>query len=215
VNAGGWILHFGDSFTEAHFQQNLAPRFQAAGSRYVVDAVKGTFTTTWASDRGLDAWLAQRPSLVLVTLGANEFDVPFPAARAPAVEAIARKIAASGASCAWITPPMWRPDSGILQVIYEHCAPCVFFDSDAVLGNLARDEREPDGIHPNVRGGARWAEAFWGWLMEHRDTSHPSHPSRGPWAIVPFERRAAVAPFAALGPANSDRRDLLSMPSQE
>lgn len=184
-----WVLHVGDSFTDAHFQQNLAPRFNAAGARYVVDAVMSTHTTTWADDAGFERWLALHPALVLVTLGANEFDLPFPAQRARSIETIARKIAASGASCVWITPPMWRPDTGIFKVIYGHCSPCVYFDSDALLGGgLSRAEREPDGVHPSPRGGARWAEVFWTWLMDHRD------PSNGPWAVVPFERRLERAP---------------------
>jgi lysophospholipase L1-like esterase len=178
-----WVLHIGDSFTHAFLRQNLGPRFHAAGARYVVDATTATYTTTWAGDPDLDQWLARRPALVLVTLGANEFDIPFPAVHAHAVATIAHKIAAAGAACVWIAPPMWTPDTGILQVIYENCAPCVYFDSDAILGGLARSEREPDRIHPNARGGARWAEAFWGWLMDHRD------PAGGPWAITPFERR--------------------------
>ena len=178
-----WVLHVGDSFTQAFLEQNLAPRFRAAGARYVVDATTSTSTTTWASNPGLDGWLARRPALVLVTLGANEFDIPSPAMHAHAVETIARKIAASGASCVWITPPMWTKESGILEVIYEHCAPCVYFDSDALLGGLTRAERSPDHIHPNPRGGARWAEAFWAWLVDHRN------PERGSWAIAPFERR--------------------------
>jgi len=179
----GWVLHIGDSFTHAFLQQNLGPRFRAVGARYVVDATTSTYTTTWANDPVFDEWLAQRPSLVLVTLGANEFDIPLPALHAGAVARIAHKIAASGASCVWIAPPMWTPDTGILQVIYEHCSPCVYFDSDALLGGLAPSERKRDHIHPNERGGARWAGAFWDWLMEHRD------PERGPWAVSPFERR--------------------------
>ena len=136
-----WVLHIGDSFTHAFLRQNLGPRFRAAGARYVVDATTATYTTTWASNPDLDQWLARRPALVLVTLGANEFDLPFPTQHARAVATIAHKIAASGAACVWIAPPMWTPDTGILEVIYENCAPCVYFDSDALLGGLARSER--------------------------------------------------------------------------
>ena len=119
-----------------------------------------------------------------MTLGANESDLESPEARGPEVETIVRKIAASGASCVWITPPTWRHETGILEVIHEHCSPCVYFDSDAVLGGgLASGERSPDRIHPNPRGGARWADVFWGWLADHRDVE------RGPWAVEPFEPR--------------------------
>jgi lysophospholipase L1-like esterase len=178
-----WVLHVGDSFTEAFFEQNLAPRFRAAGAPYVVEGVRSTSTYSWANDPTLDAQLAKRPSLVLVTLGANEFDIPSPTFRASSIEKIAHKIAAAGASCVWITPPMWTHETGILEVIYAHCSPCAYFDSDAVLGGgLAREEREPDRIHPNPRGGARWADAFWGWLVDHRGAA------RG-WTVEPFERR--------------------------
>jgi hypothetical protein len=181
----GWVLHIGDSFVHASFWQNLRPRFKGVGDQYVVEATTATYTTTWATDAKLDRLLWGRPALVLVTLGANEVDMPEPTEHARAVEAIAKKIAASGAQCVWITPPMWKAETGILQVIHDHCAPCLFFDSDAVLGGLTPDERKGDRIHPNERGGLRWANAFWTWLTEHND------PSKESWALVPFERRGS------------------------
>jgi hypothetical protein len=178
-----WVLHVGDSFVHAFLWQNLRPRFLAQGTQYVVQATTATYTTTWAASPVLDEWLSRRPALVLVTLGANEVEMPDPNLHAKAIEGIARKIASAGAACVWITPPMWKEESGILGVIREHCAPCLYFDSDAVLGGLSADERQKDRIHPNARGGGRWARAFWDWLADHRD------PTRGQWALEPFERR--------------------------
>lgn len=183
VPKGTWVLHVGDSFVHASLQQNLRPRFEAAGATYVVDATTATYTTSWVNDAQLDLWLDRRPSLVLVTLGANEVDMPVPAEHAAAVEQLVRKIAAASTSCVWITPPMWKKDSGILQVIHDHRGSCLFFDSDAALGGLAPDERQHDHIHPNERGGLRWAETLWGWLVDHRDSA------RSGWALVPFEQR--------------------------
>jgi lysophospholipase L1-like esterase len=177
------VLHVGDSFVHAFLWQTLRPRFLAEHSQYVVQATTSTYTTTWAASPELEEWLARRPSLVLVTLGANEVDMTVPELHARAIETIARKIAATGAACVWITPPMWKPENGILDVIHDHCAPCLFFDSDAVLGGLTPDERQSDRIHPNRRGGERWARAFWQWLSEHRD------PARPPWALEPYEHR--------------------------
>jgi lysophospholipase L1-like esterase len=182
---GGWVLHVGDSFVHASLWQNLRPRFRALGTEYVVEAETATYTTTWAASPELEKWLARRPSLVLVTLGANEADMPAPEEHARAIEVVSRKIAGASASCVWIAPPMWKRDTGILEVIHRHCAPCLFFDSDAVLGGLSAEERQPDGIHPNKRGGERWARAFWEWLGDHRDMGS------GPWALVPFERRGS------------------------
>ena len=178
-----WVLHVGDSFVHAFLWQTLRPRFLAEHSQYVVQAATSTYTTTWAASPELEGWLARRPSLVLVTLGANEVEMIVPEQHARAIETIAKKIAATGAACVWITPPMWKAENGILEVIHEHCAPCLYFDSDAVLGGLTAEERQDDHIHPNRRGGERWAKAFWEWLSEHRD------PERGPWALDPFERR--------------------------
>jgi hypothetical protein len=182
---GTWVLHVGDSFVHASLWQNLRPRFDATGTGYVVEATTATYTTTWASDPDLEKWLARRPSMVIVTLGANEVDMPVPAEHAHAVDQLVRKIAEASTSCVWITPPMWKRDSGILQVIHDHSAPCLFFDSDAVMGGLHDDERQRDRIHPNERGGGRWAESFWGWLQDHHD------PSRPGWALVPFELRGS------------------------
>lgn len=178
-----WVLHIGDSFVHASLQQNLGPKLRASGAGYVVDATTATYTTTWANDPELDKWLARRPSLVLVTLGANEVDMPTPSEHAGAIAQLVRKIAGAHASCVWITPPLWKKDSGILQVIHDHSSPCLFFDSDAVMGGLSDDERQRDHIHPNKRGGARWSEALWGWLVDHRDESRPG------WTLLPFEVR--------------------------
>lgn len=181
---GTWVLHIGDSFLSAWFAPRLAPRMRALGVLYVPQGEDSTFTTGWASDERLDKWLAHRPALVLVTLGANEVELPRPEEHAIAVKRIARKIADAKASCVWTTPPLWKRDTGFMQVIHDSCGPCLFFDSDAVLGGLGDDERQRDRIHPNERGGTRWAGAFWQWMEDHRD------PSRGAWALEPFERRS-------------------------
>jgi lysophospholipase L1-like esterase len=179
----GWVLHVGDSFVGASFEQNLAPHFQTEGMRQVALAKTATYTTGWAYDPELDQWLARRPSLVVITLGANEVDNLLPKLHAGAIHSLARK-AGHVAPCVWVAPPMWKEDRpGWLQVIHDSCAPCLFFDSDAVLGGLAVDERRRDGIHPNERGGARWAEAFWGWLADHRDRGQDGY------ALTAFERR--------------------------
>jgi lysophospholipase L1-like esterase len=182
---GGWVLHIGDSFVHASLWQNLRPRFRSLGSEYVVEAETATYTTTWAANPELEKWLARRPSLVLVTLGANEVDMIAPEEHGRAIEVVSHKISEAGASCVWIAPPMWKRDTGILEVIHRHCAPCLFFDSDAVMGGLSADERQGDGIHPNKRGGERWARAFWDWLGDHHGSSG------GRWLLVPFERRGS------------------------
>ena len=180
---GTWVLHVGDSFVGGPLAETLRARFEGVGAREAVVAKKSTATLTWVDDPDLDAWLARRPSLVLITLGANELYDSVPDVRARAIHAIARK-AGAVAPCVWLAPPIWRKDtSGWLQIIHDHCDPCLFFDSDALLGGLRPDERRADGIHPNDRGGARWADTFWAWLEDHRDRSRPG------WHLDPFVER--------------------------
>ena len=168
---------------EAFLEQNLASRFSLAGCRYSVHSETATSTIDWAYKDQLGEWLEQRPALVLVTLGANELDLPAPETRGWAVERIARRISAAGATCVWIAPLTWNGDTGMLRVIHDHSAPCLFFDSSGIVGELPAGERQRDGIHPNPRGGARWASALWDWLGDHR-SSDPV-----PWSLVAFERR--------------------------
>jgi lysophospholipase L1-like esterase len=172
---GTLVVHIGDSFTEAFFEQNLRPRFGAVGAKYWVKAKTPSYSTEWAFNGVLDQLLWSKPQLVLITLGANEIEMPDPSVHAAAVRALAKKASQTG-SCVWITPPLWKKDTGFLEVIRQNCAPCIYFDSDAYVSNV---ERKPDKIHPNEVGGARWAAAFWDWLEAHRD------PSRGPWALSP------------------------------
>ncbi len=161
------VVHIGDSFTHAHFQQNLRPRFRALGVKYHVSAKTPSYTTSWSVDPELTRLLNLRPKLVIVSLGANEMDHKTPPAHAFAIKTIAKKIAAVSAACVWVSPPSWKKErSEFLDVIRDNCAPCIYFDSDARVSGI---ERTSDGIHPSERGGAKWATAFWEWLLARGD----------------------------------------------
>lgn len=99
------------------------------------------------------------PDVVLIVLGSNEALVPYPRhLRKP----IRRVVDAIGdRTCYWIGPPMWREDTGIVEVLNDDVAPCTFFDSsDLSL------ERRPDRIHPTRAGSRTWALAVRDWLFE-------------------------------------------------
>src|SRR5262249_5473361 len=147
------VLHIGDSFALAGFAQALRPRMKALGVRYEVKSEQASYTTTWASKMELLVANFQ-PDLVIITLGANEVSNTDPPAHAYAVRRIVKGIA--GRPCVWVAPPLWRKDTGILDVIRENSAPCRFFDTDAIVTTPIAKQR--DKIHPNAEGGATWAE---------------------------------------------------------
>lgn len=156
------VLHVGDSFVMAGFSQSLRPKMKSVGALYEVRGAQATYTTTWHSK--LSRLVGDyHPDLVIITLGANEVTLTDPWARADAVTRLVKVV--GDTPCVWVTPPLWRKDTGIIEVIKQRAKPCLVFDSDAIAGPISR---QPDSIHPSNAGGAVWAEAFWKWLLDHR-----------------------------------------------
>lgn len=196
------VLHIGDSFALAGFAQALRPRMQALGVRYAVKAETSSYTTTWAPRMELLVANYQ-PDLVIISLGANEVEAYNPPAHASAVRRIVKAI--GDRPCVWVSPPLWRKDTGIIDVIRTNSAPCRFFDSDALVPGPI--PRKKDKIHPNEAGGALWAEAFWRWLAaEHLPPGEDAGDGasrRSPWALrppPPDEHRARTALAGAPAP---------------
>jgi hypothetical protein len=203
------VLHIGDSFLLAGFAQALKPRMKALGVRYEVRSEQSSYTTTWAGK--MERLMVEtKPDLVIINLGANEIANTDPPTHAPAVRRIVKGI--GGRPCVWVSPPLWRKDTGIINVIRENSAPCRFFDSDRLVPQPI--PRINDKIHPTLLGGAEWAKAFWNWLHAERvpltpgeasapaDPSAPpdSAPKRNPWLLRPSAADEHTAkPYAGPG----------------
>jgi hypothetical protein len=173
---GGTVVHIGDSFVDAGLRQALEPRFRAEGARYVVQSKNASYLGTWLSraEPLRELHWRYKPSLFLVTLGANDTTAP-PESRAQLVRWIVQQL--GGVPCVWISTPLWRgAHHELMDVIRRESRPCRFFDSTSLEDRIPR---QPDGIHPTSEGGAMWADAFWTWLQTQRDPSH------GTWALKP------------------------------
>ncbi len=183
IPPGTAVLHIGDSFAQAGFAKALKPKMKALGVRYEVRAEESTYTTTWAGRMELLVANTQ-PDLVIINLGANEVANIDPPAHAPAVRRIVAAI--GGRPCVWVSPPSWRKDTGIQDVIRKNSAPCRYFDSDKRVHQTI--PRQHDHIHPTDAGGAIWADAFWAWLQDQRaPASLPLAPGAkpSPWRLKP------------------------------
>jgi hypothetical protein len=172
----GTVVHFGDSFLDAGLRQYLGPRFATDKTRYFFFGRRMSGLAQWAySDQIRDLYYGYRPALFLVTLAANDLMFPQPDQRAFLVHRIVAEM--RGAPCVWISIPLWKSaPTGFVDMIRRSCAPCRHFDSSVVASKITR---QPDGRHPDEKGGVIWAEAFWNWLQAERD------PSRGYWALKP------------------------------
>jgi hypothetical protein len=184
IPPGTVVVHIGDSFALAGFAQALKKRMKALGARYDVRAETSSFTTTWSGK--IESVIANtQPDLVIINLGANEVANIDPPAHAPAVRHIVAAI--KGRPCVWVSPPSWRKDTGIQDVIRQNSAPCRYFDSDKLVTEPI--PRQKDHIHPTEAGGALWADAFWNWLQAERAPLDPAEASQtprpSPWRLKP------------------------------
>lgn len=169
------ILHVGDSFAGS-LGVPLGKRFKAAGMRTVLEFETPSYIPTWASGKELPQYIDKyRPSLVIITLGANEVELTNPEQRAGAVKRIVGKLA--GRPCVWVIPPLWKPDTGIFNVIRQNAAPCRILESDSIVSDLTRQR---DNIHPNDPAREIWADAVLAWLARERVGT----PER-PWELRP------------------------------
>jgi len=173
---GTTVLQIGDSFAGA-LGIDLNRELKEAGVRGVLKYETSTYIPTWASSKDLDHYLWKfHPDLVLITLGANELEIPDPAARAPTIHRLVGRL--GGRPCVWVAPPLWqgaRP--ALLDTIRSSCAPCLYLDSSALVPEL---QRMRDHIHPAMQARKIWAKAVIDWLRKHRDP----RGSR-PWDLVP------------------------------
>jgi len=172
---GTLVLHIGDSFA-ASLGVPLGRRFKTAGVRYILEFETASYVPTWAFGEDLPKYIGKyNPDLVMVTLGANEIEIPNPEQRAGAVKRLVKHL--GGRPCVWVLPPLWKADTGFMQVIRESSAPCRVIDSTTLVGDLPRKR---DKIHPNEEGREVWADAVFSWLSREL-----SGTSERPWQLKP------------------------------
>ena len=162
--AGKKVLHVGDSMVGGTFglTRALETKLSEQGAKIVRHTKVSESLASFAKTPTLkDLIRTHDPDIVVITLGANDANVPHPEVHARSVENIARRV--GDRECWWIGPPSIKNASSgpssemsVVSVIRDHAGTCRFFDSSKL--DL---ERTADGIHPNDRGAARWADAFW------------------------------------------------------
>jgi len=168
------VLQVGDSMVGGYegLAKALAPKFEALGAKFYRDWQRSVGIATYDREHTIDDLIKKHaPDLVIVTLGANDVSVPFPAVLAKNVQSIVRRASASGRACYWLVPPLWKKDTGIVDVIKKNASPCKVFDA-----SYLKIARRADGIHPSDAGGAAWAEAFFAYY-EGSGPATPNEPA--------------------------------------
>ncbi len=170
---GTRVLQVGDSFADA-LGIELGKLLKQSGLRTSLETKTPSYIGEWAFGRTLPKALsAYNPDLVLVTLGANEVEVPTPEQRIGAVQRLVKVL--GDRPCVWILPPLWKQDTGVMQVIKDNAKPCQVLDSSVLVPSLPRGR---DHIHPSTEGRLIWATAVLDWLKQARDPQGPR-----PWSL--------------------------------
>lgn len=171
--AGTRILHLGDSFADA-LGVPLGKRLRDAGLTSTLKFKTASYIPNWAHSPDVGRYLERYdPDLVLITLGSNEMEIPEPKDRIRPIQALVARL--GGRPCVWITPPLWKRDTGLVAVLRDHVAPCRFLESDRLVHDLPL---RGDHIHPSAEGREIWADAVYAWLRRARDPAGDR-----PWAL--------------------------------
>jgi lysophospholipase L1-like esterase len=180
---GTTVLHVGDSFADA-LGKDLKKELQKRDIKNVLKYQEATYIPEWAGFKMGFAQLlaAHDPDFVIITLGGNELAMPDPTKRADPVRRLVKQIGER--PCIWIAAPLWEkaPNTGLLEVIKNNCAPCLFVDTNELIDNL---ERLDDKIHPTIPERRRWARYMIRWLE-----SNLAGDTKQPWRL----RQKLVAP---------------------
>lgn len=170
---GTRVLQVGDSFADA-LGIELGKLLKQSGLRTSLETKTPSYIGEWAFGPTLPKALSSyNPDLVLVTLGANEIEIPMPEQRVRSVQRLVKLLGER--PCVWILPPLWKRDTGVMQVIKDNAKPCQVLDSSTLVPSLPRAR---DHIHPSTEGRLIWANAVLDWLKQARDPAGPR-----PWSL--------------------------------
>jgi hypothetical protein len=170
---GTKVLQVGDSFADA-LGVELGKLLKHSGLRTSLETRTPSYIGDWAFGSVLRKAIADyNPDLVLITLGANEVEIPVPAQRVGPVQRLVKSL--GDRPCVWILPPLWKQDTGVMQVIKDNASPCQVLDSSVLVPALPRG---PDHIHPSSEGRVKWAAAVFDWLKKTREPQGPR-----PWSL--------------------------------
>lgn len=175
------ILFFGDSMVEG--LKGMMAQHAAANGHELTSIIWYSSTTDWwANTDTLQHFIQEvRPTYILICLGANELFVRDLLAVDKNIANIVRQIGKT--PFAWISPPNWKEDTGINELIIKNVGADRYFDSRHL--ELAR---RSDHAHPTPAAAVQWCNKVCAWLS----TLQPRHPIRMQKPVDKVKRSSRV-----------------------
>ena len=163
------ILFVGDSMVEG-LRYRLSQYAVANGHTMQCVIWYSSSSKYWAKTDTLSYFIRKfDPTYIFLCIGANELFVRNLEERDAAVTEVIREI--GDLPFIWIGPPNWKPDTGINDILLNHCGKKRYYPSLQL-----QYQRAKDGAHPVLSSYNMWADSVSTWL---RDSS--AHPIR--WDI--------------------------------
>lgn len=159
------FLFFGDSMLEG-----LTRRFDdyAGANGHTLHTViwYSSVSEKWAKTKTLEHYINKyHPTFIVVCLCSNELFVRDLDVRDKYIATIVQKI--GNIPFVWISPPNWKDDTGINELIIKHVGKERYFDSRHLTL-----ERGKDHAHPTFSAAAHWFDLVAKW-MSSKETAHP------------------------------------------
>lgn len=151
------ILFFGDSMLEG-LARRMCDYTMENGYDLTSVIWYSSSTQLWAETDTLQYFLERiRPNYVVICLGSNELFVRDLTKRNNYIGNLVQKLA--DYPFIWISPPNWKEDTGINQLIIDHVGRGRYFDS-----RYLDLERASDHAHPTREAAAQWMDSVAVWM---------------------------------------------------
>ena len=120
----------------------------------------------WGTTHTLEHFISKyHPTFIVVCLCSNELFVHDLDKRDQYIQSIVKKI--GNIPFIWISPPNWKEDTGINELIIKNVGKNRYFDSTHLTL-----ERRKDHAHPTSKAAAEWFDLVAKW-MSGKETAHP------------------------------------------
>lgn len=182
------ILFIGDSMLEG-----LARRAAdyALGNGHEIQSVVwySSNSQQWAETDTLQHFIRKfQPTFIMVCLCSNELFVRDLDNRDRYVRRIVQKI--GDIPFVWISPPNWKDDTGINDIIIRHTGDGRYFDSRHYRDRM---ERRGDHAHPTQEAANWWMDSIAVWLNS-METAHPIRMER-PDTVARIKHMTVLQPL--------------------
>lgn len=159
------ILFFGDSMLEG-LGRRMCDYALENGHEYTSVCWYSSTSEIWANTDTLQYFIKEtKPTFIMICLCSNEQFVRDLQKREKYVETIIDKI--GDIPYVWISPPSWKEDTGINNIIRTKVGKKRYFDSTKL-----EYERGKDHVHPTFASAEVWMDSIAVW-MQSKKVEHP------------------------------------------